>query len=324
MKQSGVKLNHSLYNKHVSQKIKAYGALHAQALFSSLGRLIRNPVNFSMTVVVMAVALSLAAGFFLLVKSVQQFTGALDDSNQISIFLKQHVTEDQGRKLTRKLTKNSDISQVSFISRHQALDEFKQYSGFGDVLEVLDGNPLPHVIQIFPESMSLNDDLISELIAKLEKLPEADFVQMDMAWLKRLQAIIQVANRGGLILSVILALGILFITGNTIRLELQNNRDEIQIAQLVGATHAFIRRPFLYSGFWYGLIAGVVAWILVSLMILLIQQPLDKLIGLYDGQFSMRFFSVKETLMLLMISIGLGVVGAWMVLHQQIQQLRLE
>jgi len=324
MKQSGVKLNHSLYNKHVSQKIKAYGALHAQALFSSLGRLIRNPVNFSMTVVVMAVALSLATGFFLLVKNVQQFTGALDDSNQISIFLKQHVTEDQGRKLTRKLTKNSDISQVSFISRHQALDEFKQYGGFGDVLEVLDGNPLPHVIQILPESMSLNDDLISELIAKLEKLPEADFVQMDMAWLKRLQAIIQVANRGGLILSVILALGILFITGNTIRLELQNNRDEIQIAQLVGATHAFIRRPFLYSGFWYGLIAGVVAWILVSLMILLIQQPLDKLIGLYDGQFSMRFFSVKETLMLLMISIGLGVVGAWMVLHQQIQQLRLE
>ncbi len=324
MKQSTVKLNHSHQNKPVIQKIKAYGALHAQALFSSLGRLIRKPVNFSMTVAVLAVALSLAAGFFLLVTNVQQLTGALDNSNQLSIYLKQHVTEDQGLKLTRKLTENSNLSQVLFISRRQALDEFKQYSGFGEILEVLDNNPLPHVIQLLPESKSLDGDLLSELIINLEKLPEVDFVQMDMAWLKRLQAIMQLASRAVLILSVLLALGILFITGNTIRLELQNSRDEIQIAQLVGATRAFIRRPFLYSGFWYGLIAGAVAWILVGLMILLIQQPLDKLIGLYDGQFSIRFFSLKETLLLLVISIGLGVTGAWMVLHQQIQQLRSE
>lgn len=324
MKQSGVKTNNFRQKEYLSHKIKAYGVLHAQALISSLGRLIRNPVNFAMTAIVLAVALALAAGFFLLVANVQQFTGALDDSNQISIFLQQHVTEQQGLKLTRKLSENTNISQASFISKHQALDEFKQYSGFGEVLEVMDDNPLPHVIQVLPESISLDDNSINELIINLKKLPEVDFVQMDMVWLKRLQAMIQLANRGVLILSVVLALGILFITGNTIRLELQNSRDEIQIAQLVGATPGFIRRPFLYCGFWYGFIAAAVAWVLVSLMLLLIQQPLDQLTGLYEGQFRVRFFSVKETMMLLMISIGLGVTGAWIVLHRQIQQLKSE
>ncbi len=324
MKQSGVKSNHSRLKDNVSYKINAYGALHAQALFSSLGRLIRNPVTFAMTVTVLAVALALAAGFFLLVANVQQLTGALEDSNHVSVFLQPHVTEKQGRELANKLREDTRISQVTFISKQQALEEFKQYSGFGEVLNVLESNPLPHVIQILPESMLSDESLTSDLIIKLKNLPEADFVQMDMAWLKRLQAMIHLANRGVLILSVVLALGILFITGNTIRLELQNSRDEIQIAQLVGATHAFIRRPFLYSGFWYGLIAGAVAWILVSLMLLLIQQPLDQLIGLYEGQFRVRFFSFKETVMLFMISVGLGVSGAWIVLHSQIQQLKPE
>lgn len=298
--------------------------IHAQVLFSSLGRLIHKPSSFAMTVIVLALALTFATGFYLIVANMQQLTGTLEDSSHVSIFLKQHVTDDQGRRLAAQLEEQPNISQVVFISRQQALQEFKQYSGFGEALDALDSNPLPNVIQVLPENTLTDDNLIQELIVKLEQLPEVDFVQMDMAWLKRLQALMRLANTGVLILAVIFALGILFITGNTIRLELQKSHEEIHIAQLVGATHGFIRRPFLYSGFWYGFFAGVIAWIMVSLVVFLIQQPLEELSELYDEQLAMRFLNFKETLMLLIISVSLGVAGAWLVLHGQIQQLRPE
>lgn len=311
-------------NSDLSDKSQAYLHIHAHALFSSLGRLVRNPFSSTMSIVVMAIAISLASGFYLLVLNMQQLTGNIESTNQISLFLKPAFSDKAGQDLADKIRKNSNIGHVKLITKAQALEEFKTYSGFGDALNVLENNPLPTVIQVLPKNTL--DDLhsVEQLMAEFNKLPQVDFAQMDMQWVKRLHSIMQIMQRSVFLLTVLLSCAVLFITGNTIRLELQNRRDEVLVAKLVGATHAFIQRPFLYTGFWLGLLSGLVAWILVSLMMLILQNPIERLSVLYNGAFDVRYLGLSDTLSLLIIASLLGVIGSWIVLRQQLKQIKPE
>lgn len=272
----------------------------------------------------MSIAITLAAGFYLLVANMQQLTGDLESSNQMSLFLKYHVSEKEGIKLADKIRLQSNIENVTYISKKQALAEFKLHSGFGEALDVLENNPLPAVIQVLPKD-SLNESAsIEKLVHDFNNQHQVDFAQMDMQWVKRLQSMMQILQRGVFLLSLLLGVAVLFITGNTIRLELQNRRDEVLIAKLVGATHAFIQRPFLYTGFWLGLLSGIVAWLLIGLMVLVLESPIERLSGLYEGAFSVLYLSFSETLILLVIASVLGVLGALSVMSYQLQQIKPE
>ncbi len=308
----------------VVDKLHAYLRNHAQALFSSLGRLTRSPFTSLMTISVLAIAISLAGGFYLLISNVEQLTGKVESSNQISLFLKLEISDKRGRELAARIAEKSGIEQVKLITKQQALDEFRGYSGFGDALKALDKNPLPAVIQVLPANTLEEQRQLQPLLADLQQLAEVDFAQMDMQWIKRLQSIMQLAQRVVGLLSILLGIAVLFITGNTIRLELQSRRDEVLISKLIGATHAFIQRPFLYSGFWYGFTAGTFAWLIVTVMMFSLRYPIEKLSTLYEGRFNVLFFSFSESLLLLLISSLLGIIGAWMVLVYQLQQLKPE
>lgn len=310
------------FDRSLSVKLLAYINSHGQAFFSSLGRLLRMPFTSMMTIAVLAIAIALAGGFYIIVANMQQLTGSLEASNQISLFLKSDVSRQRSKALADRLAGRHDVHQVRLISKQQALEEFKQYSGFGDALDALQQNPLPDVIQVLPQDVLHDHAGVRQLLTELQEIPEVDFAQLDMQWVKRLQSIMQLARRGVMMLSVLLGLAVLFITGNTIRLELHSRRDEVVIAKLVGATHAFIQRPFLYSGFWYGFFAGVIAWLVVLCMVLLIEQPVERIALLYDGYFQVLFFGFGETLLLLLISTMLGVLGSWLVLNYQLRQLQ--
>ena len=303
-------------------KFQAYLRIHAHALFSSLGRLVRNPFTSTMTIVVMAITISLATGFYLLVINLQQLTSNVEATNQISLFLKTTVSDKAGAHLADKISKNSNIEKVKLITKEQALDEFKTYSGFGEALTVLKKNPLPTVIQILPHNSLEDIHAIELLISELDRLPQVDFVQMDMQWVERLQSMMQIMQRAVFLLTVLLSCAVLFITGNTIRLELQNRRDEVLVAKLVGATHSFIQRPFLYTGFWQGLLSGCLALVLVTFMTVLLQNPVERLSVLYEGSFDLSYLGFVDTLLLLIIAAFLGVVGAWIVLRYQLKQIK--
>ncbi len=305
-------------------KWHAYKNLHAHALFSSLGRLVGTRFSSAMTIVVLAIAISLASGFYILVANLQQLAGNLVSSNQISLFLKDEVSEIRARSFAEKIRQNSDIQDVKIISKEQALGEFQAYSGFGDAVKALEKNPLPIVIQVLPTNSFENEQALEKMLEDFKRLTEVDFAQMDMQWVKRLQSIIEVARRGVTLLSLLLGAGVLFITANTIRLELHNRKDEVIIAKLVGATNNFIHRPFLYSGFWIGFFSGVSAWFIVTIIMLILKQPVENLSRLYDGSFHLLFLGFLDTLMLLFISSVLGVVGSWIVLHFQLKQLKPE
>lgn len=304
------------------EKIKAYLHVHAQALFSSLGRLVRNTFTSVMTIIVMAITISLASGFYLLVANMQQLTAGIESSNQISLFLKSNVSDNGGKKLAEQLKKNQKVAKVVLISKQQAMKEFKAYSGFGDALDVLEVNPLPTVIQILPKDTLDELQTIENLMQQLKQLAEVDFAQLDMQWVKRLQSMMQILQRGVLLLSILLGFAVLVITGNTIRLELQNRRDEVLVAKLVGATHSFIQRPFLYTGFWLGFLSGLAAWLLVTIILVILQGPIERLSVLYDGTFDLSYFSASDIFALLTLSSLLSVIGAWVVLHFQLQQIK--
>lgn len=303
-------------------KFQAYLISHAHGLFSSLGRLSRTPFSSTMTIVVLAIAIALAGCFYIGVANIQQLTGNLQASNQMSLFLKDSVSVSAGRQLAQQLAQDSQIENIKFISKDQAMEEFRTNSGFGDALKALDSNPLPHVIQVLPKNVLDGREVLDALVAQFRKIPEVDFVQVDMQWVERLQAMMRIASRAVNVVGVLLGIAVTFITGNTIRLELHNRQEEVYISKLVGATHAFIQRPFLYTGFWLGFMAGFFAWLIITIILLILESPVEKLSVLYNSAFQLQYFSFSEFVLLLMIPSCLAVLGSWAVLHYQLRQIK--
>jgi cell division transport system permease protein len=307
-----------------TDRLKAYRDQHAQAFFSSLGRLFSTPFSTTMTIGVLAIAISLASGFYLVVVNLQQLSSGLEASNQISLFLRDEISEIRANKYANSIRKNPAVKQVKIITKKQAMTEFKSFSGFGDAIEALGKNPLPIVIEVLPKDALVDKAALTKIFEEFKQSTEVDFAQMDMAWVERLQSIVATAHLSAILLAILLGFAIFFIVGNTIRLEIHNRKQEIIIAKLVGATNSFIQRPFLYTGFWIGFLSGVFGWFIVTIMMLILRSSVENLSGLYKGAFHLMFFSYTETLLMLLMSSGLAIFGSWLVLHIQIKQLKPE
>lgn len=305
-------------------KLHAYRDHHAHALFSSLGRLVATPFTSIMTIAVLAISMALASGFYIMVINVQQLTANLESSNQISLFLHDDVSTNSAAELANNIRQNPNVQTVKIISKEQALAEFKTYSGFGAAIDVLDNNPLPIVLQVLPKNSLQDKQELERLLKTVEKLKEVDYAQVDMQWVERLQSIVEVVRCGTALFSFMIGIGVLFIIGNTIRLELHNRRDEVMISKLVGATNGFIRRPFLYTGFWIGFISGISAWFINAILMLILRQPVEKLSGLYEGDLHLVFLSFTETVELLTVASFLGIFSSWAVLIVQLRHTRSE
>lgn len=277
-----------------------------------------------MTVTVLAITIALAGSFYLLVDNAGQLSEGLEATNQMSVFLKPSLADKKGRQLADKLADKPGVSWVKYISKTQSLEEFKTHSGFGEALNALEGNPLPAVIQLLPDNAlsESGEQTLKALTDEINAYPEVDFVQMDMQWVRRLQSILEFAGRAVTILNALLAVAVIFISGNTIRLELQNRREEVLVAKLVGATHAFVQRPFVYTGFWLGLAAGVVALLIIGSMVLVLRPPLESISILYHSRFELMYLNFREALLLLGLSACAGAFGAWVVLCQQLRQIK--
>ncbi|MGV6826214.1 MAG: permease-like cell division protein FtsX [bacterium] len=284
---------------------------HLQVMLSSLGRMARDPLNSLMTVSVIAIALALPAGLHLLVSNVQTLSHHWDGSASISAFLQPEVTDEKAQQLVRDWNTDPSIESLEYISPAEALDEFKQRSGFGDALALLSTNPLPGVIVIKP-TPEHSDAAGTEILGqRLQSHPDVDLVQVDLQWVKRLQGITHIVERAVLVLGALLAAAVLLIVGNTIRLEIQNRHTEIEVIKLVGGTRAFVRRPFLYTGFWYGFSGGLIALVLVISGVTLISGPVQHLAGLYASDFALETAFLWLSPAIILGGGGLGLAGAW-------------
>ena len=285
---------------------------HAQVSLNSLGRLYRSPLASFMTAAVIGIALALPSGLYLLTGNLQRLSTQWDGSANLSLFLHKSVSGQQIKTLEKKLGQWEEIESMRLITPEQALAEFRELSGFGDALDALDENPLPAVLAIKPVAERSDAQSAAALLEKLRSLPEVELAQLDLQWVKRFNAIVDIVRRSIWVMAALLGLAVLLIIGNTIRLEIQNRREEIEITKLIGATNSFIRRPFLYSGVWYGLTGAVLAGILVEFAFLQLHGPVRQLAGLYQSGFSLQTLSFTDGLSLLTTGALLGLLGAWL------------
>ncbi|ARN74183.1 permease-like cell division protein FtsX [Oceanicoccus sagamiensis] len=299
-------------------KMNSYMAHHQQVARDSFQRLIGTLVPSMMTWLVIGIALALPTGLFVALENVESVSRGWDGAAQISLFVNKVVPEEDSRKLARKLRLRDDISEVDYISRTQALEEFQALSGYGDVLEHLDQNPLPAVIVVRPVEQEVSAEATEALYKELKALPQIEQAIIDLEWVQRLYSMMELGKRMTLALAALLALGVLLVIGNTIRLAIESRRDEIVIVKLVGATNAFVRRPFLYTGLWYGLGGGIVSWLLVSVSLFWLSGPVAELSGLYQSQFVLQGLGFGQTLLLWLASGLLGLAGAWLAVSRHL------
>jgi cell division transport system permease protein len=292
---------------------------HAQACIYSMGQLFKHPLNTLLTTAVVGIALSLPAGFYLLLENCQRVASNWDNSSEISLFLKLEVDEKRTLALMEELRQTQGVVTVDYISSDAALLEFQKQTGLSQAMNALESNPLPAIILLQPALQALSSIESDLLMQKLRTLPEVDTAQFDRQWIQRLFAIIEIVRQGVIVLSVLFALAVLLIVGNTIRLAIYNRRTEIEVNKLFGATEAFIQRPYLYSGLFHGAGGSFLAWLLLSLSLFLLDAPVARLAGLYSSDFKLHSLSIIECLLLFLGGGVLGLLGSWVSVQRHIK-----
>lgn len=305
----------------VTTSFKTYVLRHAQVFFYSLGQLSRTPFSMLMTAAVIGIALALPAGLHVMLDNAQTLSGGWDGAAKVSLYLKKGTSEDEARQLASKVQKLDEVVEVDFISSEQGLQEFRERTGYEAVLQALNDNPIPATLVVTPSLQFNSAEQLEGLASQLKGYQQVELVQLDSVWVQRLFAIMDIVRQGVLVLGIMLSIGVLLVVGNTIRLAIQNRRDEIVIVKLIGGTDAFIRRPFLYAGFWYGFFGGLIAIGLVYFSLLLMSGPVERLSGLYQTQFALHKMDFETIFIILALGIGLGLAGSWIAVGRHLKEI---
>jgi cell division transport system permease protein len=281
---------------------------HQGTAVDSLLRLLGEPLGSLLTCLVIGIALALPLCVFLLLLNLQQLGAGLQGDSSISVYLQQDLAAEAISGLQDQLDARDDIDAVRLITPDEALAEFEAESGFGDVLAGLDANPLPPVLLVTPEATTSGE--LARLRDFLASQPGVEEAALDLEWLQRLNAVVSFALRLTYLLALLLGLGVLLVIGNTIRLAIENRRAEIVVVKLVGGTDAWVARPFLYTGFWYGMGGGIVALALVGFSLMVLSGPVSRLISAYDSNFDVIGLGLTQAFLVLILAAALGWLGA--------------
>lgn len=298
-----------LDNRHFTWQ--SWSQQHFLAWQYAWRQLLKTPFAAFATVLVIAVVLALPSALFILLQNANQLTHYWDKGSHISVYLKLDVPPETAQSLQVELQRRADIKQVTYITPAQGLQSLEAAAGFGDVLQHLEKNPLPALLIVEPHldgPMAANS--LTALLSNLRNLPEVDAAKMDLQWLQRLKAIITLLSRIVDGLSFFLILAVLLIIGNTLRLTMGTYRADIEVLRLIGATPAYIRRPFLYAGALYGLIGAILALLFIRIGLSYLQAPVDTLAHLYQSQFLLSGLSGSHIVGLCATGIVLGYIGA--------------
>lgn len=294
---------------------------HAYSFVASIGRMLGKPWATLLTVGVMAVALALPLGLWGALANVERLAGNVRESRQVSVFLKASVDATRAAELANTLRGDPDVAAVDLRTPDEGLAELHARGGLGEAVDALDAlgldeNPLPHLLLVTPAG----DERL--LAARLQALPDADVVQHDAAWRERLDGWLRFGLRLAAVLAALLGLGAVLVVGNTVRLDIQQRREEIGVLQLLGATDGFIRRPFLYLGAWYGLAAGTLALLLLTATQLALRAPLAELAASYGSDFALAGFAPLHVVAIVLGAAVLGWLGAGLVTGHYLRQTR--
>ena len=302
-----------------SQLFNAWLESHKASFIDSFLRLVKHPFSSFFTCLVIAIALSLPMGLSIILKNINSLAGSWQQAAQISLFLHLDIDDGRAKQLEQELVENTNIEKVELITKQQAIDEFQQQTGLGEALKSLPSNPLPTVIVVTPKA--LDQTKISELQQQLQQKPEVDRAELDMQWLERLMAILKLGEKFVFGIAVLLIAALLLVIGNTIRLAIENRRAEIEVIKLVGGTDGYIRRPFIYMGTLYGVVAGLFAWAMLAFGLSWINTYVAQLAGLYASDFKLSGVPISDACSLIIGAVLLGWIGAWLAVARHLRDL---
>jgi cell division transport system permease protein len=307
----------------IADRWRGYRAHHRATLSSSLVKMLGEPIQTLMTVLVIAIALALPSAMLLLLNNVQKIGGDLESSSQITVFVAKPADSEAVDHLAVQLEELKGVISVTYVSAEQALEEFKALSGFGAALRHLDENPLPAVFLVQPLlSGEAGVSQAERLMASIEGLESVEDVQVDMLWIQRLNAITEIGEKLVLAISLALGIGVLLIVGNTIRLAIQGRQEEIIVVKLVGGTDAYVRRPFLYTGTLLGLFGALIASLMLIGCLIWVGRSVEVLASLYQSQFELVGLGLSGVLVLCGIGAMTGLIGAWIAVMQHLRKIQ--
>ncbi len=301
-------------------RLGSWFAHHRLVASSSLRSLLATPVASLMTWLVIGIALALPTILYVILQNVSTLGGQWGGKPRVSLFLVQGAAIEVAQQLRRDIGRQAGVEGTAFISAMAALAEFQERSGFGDVLQTLEQNPLPHLIEV--TLGNTDPPTRSRLVAAWHAMPLIERVSVDMQWLERLFALLTFGKRLVSALGLVLGAGVVLVMGNTIRLAILNRREEIEIVKLFGGTNAFVRRPFLYSGFWYGLGGALAALLLVQGSVRFLSAPVELLAQSYRNEFVLQGLEFNEMLLLCGAGILLGVLGAVLAVGRHLSEIK--
>jgi cell division transport system permease protein len=299
--------------------LKTWLARHAQTFVGSLGRIVQHPLATFMTMAVIGIALALPLLLNVFLQNTRSATANWNQIFDISVYLDKKAAGTRVQALAKQLRSRADVAAVRVITADEALVQFRNASGFGSALDALGDNPLPDTLVVTPAAALSTPEGTAALKEALAAVPDVQAVQIDTDWVKRMHAIMDILRRIIWLTGALLGLGVLLVIANTIRLDILNRRTEIEVMKLVGAADGFTRRPFLYSGVWYGLGGGLMALILVIGAMELLVEPVQHLAGLYGSQFHLRGLSFGSGAGVLGAAMGLGWLGSWIAATRHIR-----
>jgi cell division transport system permease protein len=299
--------------------IQVYFARHAQTLVGSFGRIVKYPVASLLTMGVIAMALALPLFLNLFLSNLRSATGDWNDAFDLSVYMDKKASAARTGTLAKQLRLRGDVAGVRVITADQGMAEFRDNSGFGKALDALTDNPLPDTLIVTPSLDASTPQGTAKLKAAIAALPDVQTVQLDTEWVKRLHAMLDILRRVVALTAGLLGAGVVLIVGNTIRLDILNRRAEIEVMKLVGASDGFARRPFLYSGVWYGLGGGLIAIILVAVAAAALAKPVDSLAALYGSPFHLQGLALVAALEVLGLAVALAWLGSWLAATRHIR-----
>lgn len=306
------------------QRFLMFFADHLRQSLNSLGELYRTPFASLMTIGVLGFSITLPSTLYIMVANTEQVTDQWQQASEISLFLQNNVNEVQAQQLIERLQTWSEIESVKYVSAQEGLEEFQRISGLGDALNYLDSNPMPALVMVVPTSKHATPRAADILLNKLRKEREVDIGKLDIEWLERLYGLLSIAKELVYLLAVLLFFAVVLIIGNTIRLNILNKREEILVMKLVGATDSFIQRPFLYTGFWYGLLGGLTAWLTVSIILFWIGLSLDDFMQRYQIELDITGLNLQALVVMLFMSILLGLMGSFLSVQKHVNEIEPE
>lgn len=292
---------------------------HVRSFFRALGEFVRTPFASLTTLLVLAIAITLPTGLFLMLKNIESIGQAWHGQPSISLYVNKDTSIPQIQLLQEKLSQMPGIAHVKYISPDDGLAEMSKNSQFQDVVNQLPNNPLPGVFVVTPVFDRANQAALGELFQSLNTIEGVSHGELDTTWLSRLYYIVTIGERLTYTLAILFALGVILITANTIRLTTEKQHEEINVLKLLGAKGSFIKRPLLYRGLLYGVLAAILSWLFITALVQWVEAPTTALVASYRSIFHLQQLTAENVIALIMLGGTLGWIGAYFAVSRQLK-----